>query len=828
MPELLRDLRHVLRALWRAPLFSVVAVTTLALGIGVGSTLFSFVDAALLRPLPVERPDELFAVFSSWPGEAYSTSSLPDLRDLQAGVGGAELFGHATALAVVQEGGRSRMLVGAMVTGDAFRILGIGAAAGRLLQPADDAGPGAPRVVVVGHDFWRRQLGGDPAAVGRVLRLNGYPYEVVGVAPAGFHGLMPGLVANFFVPAVRVDEIDAAGQIHSLPGDAAASLRERRGYRWLWVTGRLEPGGSQARVEAEAAAVMSRLAAEHPLTNDRRRVVVTAPGDVRLHPDVDRIVTAAAVVLLGSVALLVVVVSANLANMVLSRALARQRDVAIRLALGSGPGRVLRQLLLESLVVSLAGAAAGLLVARLATAWLLRAMPPLPIEIGLSVGTDLRVAAFAVALGTLSALVCGLLPVRQTLRRDLVADLRDGARTSEGPARAWSLRNLLVVSQVALSMVLLVAATLLVRSLLHARAAEVGIDAGRIAAVAVDVSLAGFDDARAAAFLERLRDAAAAEPDVAAAALATRVPLDVNVHFVELYPEGGAIRPGEQGIATDTTAVDPGYFAALGVPLVAGRGFDGRDAAGTPATAVVNQEMARRHWGSAQAALGRTLRVGRVDAPPTTVVGVVGDHKVRAVAEAQRPLVHFALAQQPSRHVYLLARSRGADAAQLAERLRRLALTIDPDAAVPQTTTLAGFAAVSLYPVRTAATLLAAFAALALGLASVGLYGVIAYSVARRQREMGIRLAVGADRRDLVRLVVARGMRLLGGGLLAGAVLAALATRLLGGVLHGVGALDPVSFLSAAAVLATAGWLANAVPAARAAATDPAVVLRGE
>jgi predicted permease len=828
MEGLRRDLRHSLRALRRAPLFTTVAVVTLALGIGVGTTIFSFVDAALLRPLPVDRPAELISVFTSWEGEPHATSSRPDFLDLRQGVTSAELFGHATALATLQHGGRSRMLVGELVTGNAFAVLGLAPAVGRLLTPADDAGPGSPRTLVVGHAFWRRQLGGDARIVGRTLRLDGYTYEVVGVAPASFHGLMPGLVADFWVPSVRVDEVAAAGQIISVAGDPGATLRERRGYRWMWIKGRLAAAGNVAQARTQAAAVMARLAGDFPLTNEARRAVVASAGDVRLHPDLDRVLGAASVVLLGSVALLILVVSANLANMVLSRALSRQREVAIRLALGSSRLRLVRQLFTESLVISLAGAGLGLLLARWTTALLLRALPPLPFEIGLDVGVDGRVALFAVGLGVAAAVLCGLLPARQSLRRDVVAELREGARSSAGRGEAWSLRNVLVVAQVAVSMVLLVAATLLGRGLLAAGDVDVGLEPERIAAVGVNLSLHGYTPERAATFLRQLREQAAALPGVEAAAIGTRVPFDVNLHYTDLYPDAAGIPPGKPGIATDMTAVEPTYFATLGVPLLRGRNFDGRDVAAAPPVAVVNDAMARRDWGSAEAALGRSFRVGKADAPAVTVVGVVADHKVRSVGEAPRPYVHFPLAQRPANNGYLLVRARAADAAPLVERLRRLALALDPEVAVTETTTLAGFMAVSLYPVRMGATLLGAFGCLALGLASVGLYGVIAYSVARRRREMGIRLAVGADPGALLRLVVGQGMKLVGAGVLVGGAVALAATRLLGGVLHGVSALDPLAFAAAAAVLALAGWAANAVPAARAARTHAAVVLRGE
>jgi putative ABC transport system permease protein len=315
---------------------------------------------------------------------------------------------------------------------------------------------------------------------------------------------------------------------------------------------------------------------------------------------------------------------------------------------------------------------------------------------------------------------------------------------------------------------------------------------------------------------------------VSATAIATRLPFDVNAHFALLFPDRSRVAAGEAGIATDMSVVEPAYFATLGVPLLRGRGFDDRDAPEAPPVAIVNRAMAERYWGSAEAAVGSTFRVGDATAPAVTVVGVVADHKVRTIGEAPRPLVHFPLAQRPSTYAYLLARSRGDDALPLVEPLRRLALDLDPEVALTGTTTLAEMMAVSLYPVRTAAILLASFGLLALALAGVGLYGVIASMVARRQREMGIRLAVGADRATLLRLVVGQGMRLVATGVLLGAATALAVTRLLAGVLHGVSALDPPAFVAAAGILALAGLAANLVPAARAAGADAMAALRGQ
>jgi predicted permease len=829
MDGLLRDLRYSLRALGRAPLFAVVALVTLGLGIGVNATLFTFVNTILLRPLPVERPDELVHVYASFPEEPFATSSYPDYLDLSGGVDAfSALVGHASAIATLQHDGKSEVLIGEMVTGNAFEALGVEAARGRTLLPADDAGPGAPRVVVLSSGLWQRRFGGDPAVLGSAVRFNGQPYEVVGIAPKSFPGLLPGVVADFWVPAVRVDEIDAAGQINAVHGDPGATLLERRGYRWMWLKGRLAQGATAAQAEAQVATVMERLAREHPVTNAKVAGLARPLGDVRYHPDVDKVLGPAAAVLLGAVGLVLLVVCANLATMLLSRAQGRRREVAIRLALGVSRARLTRQLLAESLLLAAGGGLLALLLTRLTTALLLAWHPPLPFSIGLDDGFDYRVLAFTglVALG--SAVAFGLLPARQAARTDLVEDLKNGARTSDGAGRAWSLKNVLVVAQVAVSVVFLVAAGLLGRGLLAAGAIDPGFAPDRVAALGLNLGMNGYDREGADAFLRTLRERAAALPGITQAAVATRVPFDVNLHNASIYPD--TIEPGAEhpGFTLDVTWVDPEYFETLGVPVLRGRAFADADRPDTPRVAVVNAAFARRFWDDPGAAVGHRLRSGASDAEPYEVVGVVADYKVRTVGEAPRPLVHFARGQNPATHGYLLARTEAGDAAPRVADLRRLALEMDPSLAFTETTTLAGFMGVSLYPVRLGTSLLGAFALLALGLASLGLYGVIAYAVSRRRREMGIRFALGARRWAVVGLVIRGGMGLVGVGVGVGLVLAALATRLLGGLLYGTSPLDPVAFGGAVALLAAVALAANYVPAARAARVDPVTVLREE
>ena len=831
------DLRHTLRALARTPLFTTVALVTLAVGIGVNATIFTFVDSILLRPLPVAEPDELVHVYTRMSGEPFATSSYPDFLDLRDGVDALSgLVGHASAIATLQHEGKSEVLIGEVVTGDAFRVLGVPAARGRTILPEDDR-TGAERVVVLSDGLWRRRFGADPEIVGRAIRFNGEPYQVVGVAPASFPGLLPGVAADYWMPTARVGDVEPAGQIHGVTDDPGRTRLERRGYRWMWLEGRLAPGATREQAEAQVATVMARLAAEHPITNvagsgEREPVgaVVMELGEVRFHPDVDRVLGPAAAVLLGAVGLVLLVVCANLANMLLSRAQGRRREIAVRLALGVSRRRLTAQLLTESLVLGLGGALLAVLVTYGSTQLLLAWQPPLPFSISLDIGMNLRVLLFIGGVAVLAAVAFGLAPARQATRPDLVSALKGGGGEG-GRRRRFDLKNGLVVAQVAVSTVFLVAAALLGRGLLASSAIDVGFEPERVAALGFDLGMHGYDEAEAEVFWRTLRDRAEALPGVESAAVATRVPFDVNLHWESIYPDTMEGNDRAEPLTLDATWIDGEYFETLGVPVLRGRSFGSSDNAESPRVAVINAALARRFWGDPSGALGRSFRVGTPDSEPLEIVGVVADYKIRTVGEEPRPVVHYARSQRGGGYGYLLARANDpspAAAHAAASEVRRLALDLEPSLAFDETTTLGGFMGISLYPVRVGATLLGAFGALALALSSLGLYGVIAYSVARRRREMGVRFALGARPREVVGLVIRDGMALVGTGLALGLGLAALAARLLSGVLYGTSTLDPVAYGAATAVLVAIALVANALPAARAAQVDPVTALKQE
>lgn len=826
MESLLRDFRFAVRSLAKSPLFVGVATLTLGLGLGVNATIFTFVNAIVLKPLPIEKPQEVLAVYSTWEGEAYASSSYADFKDLAEQNDVFESFiGHGSAIASLQHDGRSDIVVGELVTGEYFRMLGVEPVAGRALGPADED-PSQPRAVVLGHGLWQRRFGANPNIVGQQARLNGTPYEIVGVAPADFPGLFPGLAADYFVPAVWVGDIDAAGQINAVHNDPGTTALDRRGYRWMWMKGRLKPGVEPDAAEAQLQTIMARLAQEHPITNEDRTAVALPASEVRVHPNVDKVLGPAAAVLLGAVSLVLLIVCANLANMLLSRAQSRQREIAVRLALGANRVRLLRQLITESLVLATLGGTAAILFAFWTSRLLLAYQPPIPFSLNWDVAIDGRVILFTALLALGSTLLFALVPAMRASRPDLVPSLKAGGHgASAGTPTFFSLRNVLVMAQVAVSLVLLVAGSLFARGLSKAGSIDVGLQPERVAAVILNLSMNGYEREEGHQFMLQLRDRVAAMPGVESAGLAARVPFDSNDHFTTVFPDTMAPSDDRDGFAVAVTWVDENYFKTIDVPMVAGRPFLATDQAGAPRVAIVNEAMAERLW-QKRDVVGERLYRGGLDTEPFTVVGVLKDHKVKTVGEDPTPFAHFALRQAPRGHAFIVARSIQGDATPIAVAIEAAAREMDPNLAFGDTTTLARMMGVSLYPVRMGATLLGLFGVLALVLASLGLYGVIAYSVSCRSREIGVRIAMGARPRDVLGLVLRGGMGLVALGVMAGVALAAGGSRFLTAVLYGVSALDPVAYGAAVLVLFGVALAANVIPAIRATRIDPLLALR--
>ena len=599
MDLLLQDVRYGLRRLVASPLFTLVATVSLALGIGANTAIFSIVNAVLLRRPSFADPETLVEVYTSDEGGfQHATSSWPDYRDLaQADVFEA-VVGYETFLAQAEPDGSrdgAAMIMGELVTGNYFDVLGIGAAAGRTFLPEEDATPGTHPVVVLAHGYWQRAFGGDPGAVGRTLRINRQPYTIVGVAAADYKGTLQGLEANAFVPMMMVNRL--------MPDDL--DRLERRGSRSLFIKARLRPGMAAAQAGEAVAAIGTRLAEAYPATNLNRKMSVLPTLDVSIHPFIDRALLPVAALLFAVVGLVLLIACANLASFLLARAADRRREVAVRLALGASRVQLARQLLIESVLLALLGGAAGVGLAYIVVQLLVGFQPPLPIPINLDISIDGSALLFTLAVSILAGIAFGLAPGLQAARFEVAPTLREETGGTGGRRRI-TLRGALVVGQVAVSLLLLVGSGLFVRSLQKAQAIDPGFDTSPAAILWPNTELSGLDAGRSWAYYDELVRRLAAEPGVTGVTLAARLPLGVAIQTRAVTVDGFEPPPGQRAHEVDFVDVDENYFAVMRVPLVSGRVFTAADDRNGARVAIVSEAMAARFWPDGDA-LGATF-----------------------------------------------------------------------------------------------------------------------------------------------------------------------------------------------------------------------------
>jgi putative ABC transport system permease protein len=815
------DLRFAVRQLARNPGFTAAAVLILALGIGLSSAVFSLVNATLFRPLPVAAPDDLVAIFSSAPSDFMASSPLApgDYEDLtERSHSFTSLLAYMYTPLALEHEGENRLVLGVRATPNFFTTLGVKPFLGRFFT-ADDPDS---QEAVLSYSAWQRRFGADPDVLGAKLLLNGQPCTVIGVAPEEFFGLTRGVSPELWMPR----HLRATHQDRS----------QGRALRSWWVMGRRAPGTTFSQARAELRSLAARLAEEFPATNGDRTLVAFPANTVRILPGVDAKLGAASAVVLGVVGLVLLIACTNVANLFLARALARRREIATRRALGAGTAAVVRQLLIESLLLALLGGAAGLGLARASNLAVEALRLPLPIDLALGLALDGRVILFTLAAATVTALVFGLAPALAAARGDLTTMLREGAPTASRAQRR--LAGLLVVVQMAFSLVLLVDTGLAVRSLRNAQRLDPGFEPRGVVVATFAPRLQGYTHTETEAFFQRLTERVRALPGVEAAGLASHLPLSVEITFERVTATGtaAAATPPERWPSVDTALVGPGYFEALRIPRLRGRTFTASDREGAPLVAVVNESFAVRFW-PRQEAVGQRLRVASV-AADYEVVGVVRDGKYRTLGEAPHPFLYRDVDQNrwlKTSHTgeitagseTLVVRTRKAAPAALAE-LRQVIREVDEGIAIARLETLEDTLGVALFLPRLAAVLFAVLGLLGLVLATVGIYGLMVYTVGQRTREIGIRMALGATRRDIVRLIVRRGLRLALLGIATGLAVAAATTRTLSAVLYGISATDAPTFLTVAALLALVALAASLLPARRAAAVDVLKALREE
>jgi len=816
MDMLLQNLRHSTRRLMQNPGFTLTAVASLAIGIGANIAIFSLVNAVLLKPPPLRAPGELVEIYSAYPGRAYGQSAYPDFEDLRAATQDAFSGLAASAMFVgqVDREGSLETVLGEVVSGNYFELLGLEASLGRALEPSDDTRPGAHPLVMISHGYWRRAFGADRNAVGRDLRLNGRPYTIVGVTREDFRGSMPGLSPDVYAPAMMYDAIEL---------DTRAILRARNSHRFF-VKGRLRSGVNLAQARAAADRAADQLRKDFGWSADRGFVLVPQT-DVIVYPPLDGFVRAAAWLLSVTVGLVLLVACANLAGFLLARSLDRRREVAVRMAVGASRRALLGQMLTETTMMGVIGGLGGTALAAAFLRGLTTADLPRPIPITLDVGIDGSVALFGLAVSVGAGILLGLVPAFQGTQLDVASTLKSETAGSGTSRRRLTLRNGLVAAQVAVSIVLLVGAGLFLRSLGQAQAVDPGFGHDPAAMLSVAMPPSQFPEVEGRLAMQRLLERIEAIPGVRGAGITNNMLLRKtgrDTLSVRL-PESEA-RPGREWLVVDRASVDQGLFEALGIPLPRGRHCEPSDRADTRPVASVSAAMAERFWPK-QDPIGHTIR--RDDGPDLVVVGLARDAKVLDLSESPQPFIYLPYSQAYSAQVQIVARTSG-DPARTALEMAAAAREVDPSLVLWSPTTMDRHLGFVTLPARMSAAFLAAVAAIALLLAVVGLYGTVSYAVSRRTREVGIRMSLGADAGTVTVMLMRSGLRLVATGGAVGLALAALAARALGGLLFGIAPLDPATFLAAPLVLVAAATLAVYVAARRASRVDPVQALRAE
>jgi predicted permease len=810
--DLAQDIRYSVRVLGRSPGYAIVVIAVLALGIGANVSVFSIFNALALNPFPaVDRSGSLSVLVARTPAGRILPLSHSDFRDLSraqqtfTSVAGTQMEAYSLGL-----GTHSERVFAEAVTGNYFSVLGVDASLGRTLLPSDDVSPGKHPVVVISDGLWRRTFASDPAIIGRTVQINANPFTIVGVAEPGFQGSIVSIRIDLFLPVMMGPQL------------SGADLLSNRQAPMLWGLGHLRPEASIDSAAAEAGLLSSRLDAEHPAREVEQRATVIP---IWQSPFGAQTYMLPATLLLGVMgALLLLIVCANVSNLVLVRGVSRRGEIAARLALGASRGRILRLLCVESVLLSIPGAVLGIVFAR-GIGGLIRdtslSSGSAPVPISFNTDLDWLVVAFALAVSFASSLVFGFVPALRSSNVDLAGVMKDDL-SPRGGSRG-RMRSALVVAQVAVSLLLLVGAALVVRSLGAAQTANVGFDERHVTAVTLDLRSSGYDEERGHAFYRRVLDVLRAQPGNESVSLASVLPLTlVDSNSTETAIEGREPRKGED-MRFLVNTVSPDYLTTLRIPLISGRDFAATDGEASLPVAIVNETMARRYWGTPDQALGNRLRVNR--GQWRTVVGVARDIKYARVTEEPRSHVYLPATQNYWSSMVVHVRSQDAEPALLA-RIRATIQTLDPNVPILRANMLRDQTRSALSIFLMAAGTLTVFGIIAMILTALGTYGLVSYAARQSTHEIGIRIAVGADRFDVLRQFLARGVTLGTAGAVCGVLLSLVITRVLASLLYGVSPTDVVSFSAAMALVMTIVLIASLIPAWRASRTDPIAALR--
>jgi predicted permease len=827
MDTLRQDLFHASRTLRKTPSFAIVAVLSLAIGIGGTAAVFSVADAVLLRPLAgIADSDRLVDVGGTLNGQPIDTMSYPNFADLRdrntvfQGVAAyrpvAEAFGFAVD-------GTSHQVFGRVVSGNYFDVVGVGMALGRALTSDDDR-IGSPRAsLVLSHSFWQSRFNRDPSVVGRIVRLNGVRFTIVGVAAPGFTGTSVAF-ADMWLPIAMQPVLNAVGDTAPLAQlGPAGALTSRLGV-WMVAIGRLKPGVTLTQARDEVSRIGRDLQREYPNENRGRSIGVAPTKPI---PAAGRLPAALFIALLFALVFLILLIACtNIGGMLLARGVARSREMSLRLALGASRQRIVRLLITESVLVSVTGACIGVWVALALVESLRSLLSVIPLPVAADLRVDWRVASFAAAIAGMTSLLCGLMPALEMARTDLVTAMRvDPA--SRGPRRL-RLRQTFVVAQMSMSVLLVVTAFLLGRSLLHAGVIDPGFTVANVDVVSFDARLGGYDNQRGAVLIDDVQQRIERLPGVVSAATARTLPLTLAaVGYGPIRLAGQPFDP-RSAIFPDWNIVSPRYFDTLHIPLVRGRAFTDADRGGAPEVVIINETLARRLFRERDP-IGQTVLHQQGPPPGRTrtleVVGVARDGKYRTLGEEPRSFAYVPSGQMYNSQVSLLARTTGPS---VLGAMRDVVRQIDSNLPISQGGTMAELTAFGLLPQRIATWFATGVGVIALLLAMIGVYGITSHSVAQRRREIGIRIALGALRRHVVGMTMVQAVTLTAISAGIGLAIAAAVAQLLTGLLYGVTALDPISYGGAAMTLAIVAVMASVIPARRAASIDPVDALRAE
>ena len=808
-----RDIRYGWRTLRKSPLFASMAVLSLALGIGANASIFSVINSILLRPLPaVEHASELISLNEKVGGTALPLVSFPDYRDFRdrnSVLSGMAGIGFVPA-SVGPKGNTQRMF-GYIVTGNYFDVLGVKPLTGRLLQPSDDRIRGGHPVVVLSYTGWLKWFGGDPNAVGSKVQVNGREFTVLGITPKGFFGTELFLDADVFFSMSMEQEL------------AGANNLDNRSKRTFFSVGRLKPGVSVAQAEAALNGIGKQLAQEYPAEDGGMQVLLTPPGlaGAFLREPIIGFVAA----MFGVSCLVLLVACVNLASMLLARAGDKRKETAIRLALGASRFVLIRQQLTENLMVALMGGAGGALLAT----WFMSALaawhPPVSIPLIVSAPVDYRVFLFALAVSTVTALMFGLLPAVQATKTDLIPALKNEASTSR--FRYWHLRDYMVAAQVCLSVLLLFCSVLVVKSLQRSLDAPIGFDPHGLATVEFDLNMQGYDESRGRDFEKRMLEKVRQLPGIESAALVEHIPLTLGVPWSPVYVEGKPVPKRASDVPNPYDfVITPDYFRTMRTHFVSGRDFDAQDKQGAKRVAIVNTAFVKRLLDGGNA-LGRRFSTSPAG-QPIEIVGVVETGKYYNLTERSSPAFWMPLEISYRPSAALVAHARTTPPESVLPSIRGVVRELDPSIALFASGSVEDQLSWTFFPARIAAFMLSCFGVLALVLSATGIYGVMAYAVSRRTREIGIRMAVGATQRQVLTSVARSAAILIGVGLALGLGMALAAGRFLEKILYGVKPGDPVTFAIVFAIMLGVGAAATFLPARRATRIDPMQALRLE